>query len=310
MNSRNPIRNEPMQTAKPITKGYKWIGERRYHEENPKYLFPSDDTEVERQRKDHSIIRQTLLSDFQAPIRNPLEANIPVLDAGCGAGIWTIEMAKEFPESTFYGTDIALYHPTSLLPRNVVFKQANTLDGLPFFDNSFDYVFQRASAFCYTDKEWRKVVNELARVTKPGGWIELVECEYEFPNPSSKLTEYLSKLKMALGVRGIHLNFFGTKMSEILQGPEFRNITCNSVASPLGGSTKLGKESLKSLELALTSMSPRMCAVMGVRLDELDAMIVDILKDYVESEATMHIHVVYGMKPMMVKGPGSSTQST
>ncbi|RUS15409.1 S-adenosyl-L-methionine-dependent methyltransferase [Endogone sp. FLAS-F59071] len=296
--------SEAMQSAGKPAKDYKWIGERRYHEANPKYLFPSDDAEVNRQRKDHFITR-----NFLAPIRNPLEANIRVLDVGCGAGTWTIEMAKEFPESNFLGMDIAQYHPTSFLPRNVMFKQANTLTGLPCLDNSIDYVFQRAAAFCFTDKEWAKVINELARVTKPGGWIELVEYEYVFPNPCTRLAEYLNKLKMALGVRGIHTEFFPTHMPEILQGPEFRNITYNSFKTPLGGSTKLGKESLKSFELALTSMSPRMCAVMGVRSEELDNMIVEMLKEYVESEATMKIHVVYGMKPMIVKIPGSSTKS-
>lgn len=114
---------------------------------------------------------------------------------------------------------------------------------------------------------------------------------------------------MALGVRDIHTNFFPTHMHELLQGPEFRNITYNTITTALGGSTKLGKESLKSLELSLTSMSPRMCAVMGVRSEELDAMVVEMLKAYVESEATMKIHVVYGMKPMAVKIPGSSTKS-
>jgi len=287
----------------PCIKGYKWIADRRFHDVNPKYLFPCDEAEFERLEADHFLTKEILHADFQAPIRNPLEASIRVLDVGCGTGAWTLEMAKEFPESQFYATDISPSFPTNFTQRNVVFKQVNTLDGLPFIDDTFSYVFQRAASFCFTEKDWAQLISEFVRVTKPGGWIELIEPEYVIENPSPKMKEYLNKLKLALRVRGVNTNFPSTGLPDLLQGHGFRNITTYSKSAPVGGSSELGQDCLKSLKLMLTSMNPRMCAVMGIRMEDLDAMVVDFLKEY--EDATLKIHVLYGMKPIPVKFPGS-----
>lgn len=72
-----------------------------------------------------------------------LEHGIKVLDIGCGPGKWTLEMAKDFPASRFTGTDRAPVFPKSSPYSNCRFLQADTLKGLPFADNTFDYVFQR-----------------------------------------------------------------------------------------------------------------------------------------------------------------------
>jgi ubiquinone/menaquinone biosynthesis C-methylase UbiE len=49
----------------------------------------------------------------------------------------------------------------------------DTTEGLPFPDNSFDYVVQRNALYNYTKEEWDSIViPEMIRVLKPGGWIE------------------------------------------------------------------------------------------------------------------------------------------
>lgn len=87
-------------------------------------------------------------------------------------------MALEFPRSEFYATDIVdLFDGTVAngAPGNVRFGLADTLKGLPFEDGTFDYCFQRLHCAVWREAEWPKVINELVRVTKPGGWIELGE---------------------------------------------------------------------------------------------------------------------------------------
>jgi hypothetical protein len=65
-----------------------------------------------------------------------------------------------------------------LLP-NLDFYQVNVIDvKLPFEDNHFDFVMQRLVTASFTVSDWKKVITELVRVTKPGGIIQLLEIDY------------------------------------------------------------------------------------------------------------------------------------
>jgi len=87
-----------------------------------------------------------------------------------------LEVAKEYPNSYFVGVDMAPVVLADEKPSNVEFVEYNVLDGLPFSSNSFDFVFSRALASVYTRAQWTEVaIPEYARVTKPGGWVELLE---------------------------------------------------------------------------------------------------------------------------------------
>lgn len=82
-------------------------------------------------------------------------------------------MAREYPKSHFTGIDVTDVFKDMPTPPNCRFLVANTLEGLPFPDNHFDFVFQRLHIFCFTKEGWRDAINELLRVLKPGGVLEL-----------------------------------------------------------------------------------------------------------------------------------------
>jgi len=60
------------------------------------------------------------------------------------------------------------------------FVRANLLQGLPFADDRFDFVHQRALAWAVPVRSWPVLVQDLVRVAAPGGWVELVEGQAEF----------------------------------------------------------------------------------------------------------------------------------
>ena len=87
-------------------------------------------------------------------------------------------MAEEYPNSQFVGIDQSPVVLKDKQPDNVEFITHNVLLGLPFEDNSFDYVFSRLLGAAYKKSQWKEIaIPEYTRVTKPTGWVELVECD-------------------------------------------------------------------------------------------------------------------------------------
>ncbi|CAG8745818.1 4408_t:CDS:2 [Gigaspora rosea] len=89
-------------------------------------------------------------------------------------------VATTYPLTNVVGLDISPHQPTQIKPDKFTFVKANALNGLPFDNNTFDFVFQRYLVSGYPKEKWPYVINELVRVLKPGGFLELSEFSYLF----------------------------------------------------------------------------------------------------------------------------------
>ena len=86
-------------------------------------------------------------------------------------------MSKQYPNSTFHGTDISpifLTH-SEIKPNNCTFDTASVLEPLPYPDNHFDFIHQRLLVAAIPQDSWQSVVDSFFRVLNPGGWIEMME---------------------------------------------------------------------------------------------------------------------------------------
>lgn len=84
-------------------------------------------------------------------------------------------MAHTFLSCEFIGIDISPIYPTEIKPSNVTFQKVNVIEGLPFPDNHFDFVYQRFLTMSLTSSQIEgTLINELVRVLKPGGWLEIM----------------------------------------------------------------------------------------------------------------------------------------
>lgn len=95
----------------------------------------------------------------------------------CGSGTWLLELARMYPNNEYYGVDVTPLLPTDSLPGNVQFFSVNVLYDLPFEAFTFDFVHQRLLVRNFNTKQWQTIIGELARVTKPYGFIEIMEMD-------------------------------------------------------------------------------------------------------------------------------------
>ncbi len=144
------------------------------------YALPADDEEINRLDFQHYMLRYAFQGLYAAPISQPNS----ILDVGTGTGRWAMEIAMAFPSANVIGVDVkppalderASANPNAdVRPQNYTFVPGNLLEGLPFADRTFDYVHQRLLFTAIPHDRWPAVLRELIRVTRPGGWIELVD---------------------------------------------------------------------------------------------------------------------------------------
>ena len=148
------------------------IDGRRHLIEHP-YALPKDLTEQDRLKFQHYALRHVLKGNYVAPLS---DSTTRILDVGTGTGQWAYEMAREFPFAPVVGLDLEPpMLPTWEVPPNYHFVQGDLRYGLPFADHTFDLVHQRLLGAALPASSWSYSISELVRVTRPGGYIELLE---------------------------------------------------------------------------------------------------------------------------------------
>jgi SAM-dependent methyltransferase len=157
------------------------------------YFLPRGDAEIDRLDIQHYALREALGgSNHLAPLERPSR----ILDVGCGTGQWAYELCAEFPDSLVFGFD--LQRSKAPWPTNYRFVRGNLLHGLPFTDGTFDFVHQRLLASGVPVRAWARTMRELVRVTRPGGWIEVVEGR-PWLGPAGPATDRLFETTWKLG---------------------------------------------------------------------------------------------------------------
>ncbi|KAF8913138.1 S-adenosyl-L-methionine-dependent methyltransferase [Gymnopilus junonius] len=107
-----------------------------------------------------------------------------VLDLGCGTGTWIIDAAKEWPECHFIGFDLVnIQIPLKILEPStssrIEWKHGNFLTTkLPFDDDEFDHVHVQSIATGVPENKWGTLLDEISRVLRPGGSVEVIEDAY------------------------------------------------------------------------------------------------------------------------------------
>ncbi len=127
-----------------------------------------------------------------------------VLDVGCGRGEWARRLTRQYPHVQVIGIDTSahLIHKAVKLALAEVsgavsFYQFNSSQPLDLPGESCDIVHIHSLASFIMNSMWSSILDEMLRVLKPGGWINIVD--YEQGSTSSAAYNRLS----ILGLRGV-----------------------------------------------------------------------------------------------------------
>ena len=147
--------------------------------------MPKDEREGDRLNLQHHLLKVAAQGNYRAPLRQVRA----ILDVACGTGIWAREMAQAFPDARVVGFDydrspleraLAVLGPSGQFPSNFRFVEANMFERFPFENEAFDYTFSRFLVVATPTDKWPHIAREMARVTRPGGYVEMVDMQ-QFP---------------------------------------------------------------------------------------------------------------------------------
>jgi ubiquinone/menaquinone biosynthesis C-methylase UbiE len=200
------------------------------------YLMPTDLEEMNRLDFQHYMLRYALRGNYATPVRNPGS----ILDVGTGTGRWAREMAQLFPQANVVGVDVNLPPADSLaqegkgdaLPSNYTFVTGNLFEGLPFGDNTFDFVHMRLLIMAIPHDQWPQVIRELIRVTRPGGWIESVETTV-LQHGGPAMSQIIRWSTTVLAGRGVNL-LDGANVGALMTAAGLDQVTTQPILLPCG----------------------------------------------------------------------------
>ncbi|KAI8047286.1 S-adenosyl-L-methionine-dependent methyltransferase [Gilbertella persicaria] len=266
---------------------------RKSKKPNEQFL-PCDDEEIERLQINHLMFRSLFASPFFSPVGDLLKSGIRVLDVGAGPAWWLMDMAKEYPQSYFVGVDVMVY-PISP-PVNCHLKIHDISKGLPFPDNSFDFVTQHDALFRYCQKDWETILPEIIRVVKPGGYIEFVEPSGVVQDIGPNMSIWMMRLTVSLQTRSINLKIASQLQSMLEAFTEIELLESSHRSAPIGWYGKTGDIMLECMERLFDAIKPKLSEDWSMSPAKYDKMAQTASSECRDFRSWVNIHYAYARK--------------
>ena len=234
-----------------------------------------------------------------------------VLDVACGPGGWTREVASQFPDVEVTGIDISktmvdyanAYVKVQKLD-NIHFSVMDATKTLDFPDASFDLVNARFMAGFLRKEWWPQIIKEFARVTRPGGFIVLTECDV-WGNTNSehfeieKVRSLKAIAKAGLSQHPLGLNLGATTMlAKHLRDAGCRDIQQQPHLLDYSVGTSGYPAMLENFRVSIVLAQPFYRKVLQVSQEELDADYNAIMAEMMQPDFRAHWQFLtaWGMK--------------
>jgi SAM-dependent methyltransferase len=267
--------------------------ERLPENDNEHYLFPRHLGEIDRLDIQHYAIRDTLGANFLAPVDGPER----VLDVGSGTGQWGFEMCQLLAPALVVGLDLV---PGKLgQPLRYQYVRSNVLHGLPFADNQFDFVHQRLLVAGLPVSSWPAVAGDLARVTRRGGWVELVEMRYQAERAGPAVQRLADLTRTFLASLALDTtDVVYRSLDAYLVEAGLTDIVRREAAVPVG---RWGGAVGSLMVTTVRAGTTRVCEVLQARgmlsADEARELVQEALVEWENGRMAYPVVVAYGKKP-------------
>jgi SAM-dependent methyltransferase len=257
------------------------------------YMIPRHPTERDRLDVQHYALLDHIGANYLAPIGQPAR----VLDVGCGTGQWAYDVCAQFPDALVVGYDVEPSKPDR--PENFSLVVGNLLRGLPFGNGQFDFVHQRLMVTAVPMHWWPAVVADLVRVTRPGGWIQLVEGGSEVEpigSATKRLFQLASRLAAAFGLDST--GNVALSLDDRLRMAGVRNVRRRNVAIPIGAwGGHTGSQMASNFRGSFARMGERFQVEFGLSASELQDLLITMQEECELHRTRYTFTIAFGQVP-------------
>lgn len=116
-----------------------------------------------------------------------LSGNEVLLDFPSGSGSWCIDVSQRYPGTQVWGVDtnqalldLASENAAQRSSSNIQFRHVEDPRAFPFADATFDVIHLQQCTDLLSLRQWPRLLAEMDRLLKPGGWLNLVDFEMGF----------------------------------------------------------------------------------------------------------------------------------
>ncbi|KAF9445095.1 S-adenosyl-L-methionine-dependent methyltransferase [Macrolepiota fuliginosa MF-IS2] len=277
----------------------------RFYTNDSAYILPADEEERKRLRRQHQYLTRAF---DNRPILAPVQfaGGDQVLEIGAAAGAWLFDAAQQIESSSnvnFHAIDIENRHFPSTPPPNMSFSIASVLELPQAWAGKFSYVHQRLLMGALTEAQWPIAIQEIYRVLKPGGWVEMGEGEARIGCPDGHgRPRGLDLVHQFYLSRGLMVDI-GPELPNLLKAAGFVDIKMTPKSIPLGKwGGELGEGGVEGMCGFLRAVKKPVLAKGGFGLvqtgEEYDALIDDLERDFNETPGYSWAHyITYARKP-------------
>jgi len=258
------------------------------------YLLPKDLGEGNRLDFQHYLLRQVMHGNYLAPVSPSI--NI-ILDIGCGTGLWCREMARAFPSVQIIGLDLEESQAVKERPATYYFVQSTILrPPWPSGDSCIDFTHMRGMLLSIPALAWPRRLQEIVRVTRPGGWIELVECGCSIV-PAGPVTQKVCDwIRESAQISGIDPDL-PHRLSRMAAQAGLRQVQEHHFDLPLGEwAGHLGRAALVNAQAFYEAMEPHFTRQLGMDFALVRSTWQWLVREWNQAQARVRWYVVVGQR--------------
>ncbi|KAI7861954.1 S-adenosyl-L-methionine-dependent methyltransferase [Spinellus fusiger] len=326
-----PLKDLSLEKNTTVLQGKQMIEGRIYHtEQDSIYPLPMDDREIDRLHEEHFLTKELLGCNIMTEATKRLDfqgGELHILDVCCGPATWLCQTSLEYPNCHFTGVDMSAMWPQIIRPVNLSFHCANVLHGLPFPDQTFDFIQLRFVALAFKSDEWARIMLEIRRVLKDGGLFQCIDMDLTISKGGSDfystVTEevrahqesdspivkedlepslYDSKLIPSIfekfcAIRGIDKTA-GAKLDMMLSDARMTILQSEYREVPLGWGGLVGEAYYEVYKAIMDAITPMIKLVMEIPPAHKSVLLYPSKQELVETKSYVGLYAFLAQKPL------------